>query len=258
MSALVPRWGPEGISSGASEGDRPVLIALEPLGASLRGRILSMSSTHAEIRPEDSCFLFSKVSAQVRFRCSDTLYTLTGSAVSCEARRTIVLDFDKATRANIAMMRNLGMAPAGETGKAYPCEKKTETSKRTKEEQKKVMHIPPPDGVERRLEPRFDLDSDASLHILNTGHVMPCALLEISRSGCRLFSETPFELESETRVEVEFTGNGYPFRIGAMIRPKSDEHITGLQFVELSPRRRAQLDDLVNELRVRKAPSVSG
>jgi len=244
----VPRWTSlEALSTSRDEDERPVLVAVERLGAMLRGQILSISTTHAEILPDDACHLFSKVNAQARFRCGETVHILNGTAISCESRRTIVMEFDKATRTNLATLRTVGMTPVTED--PCGCAKPKSRGKRPKADQKKVLHLPPPGGVERRIDPRFELESDAALYLLDTGHVIHCALLEISRSGCRLFSETPFELDADERVEVEFIGNGIPYRIAAMIRPKIDEHLTGLQFTDLTPRRRVQLDDLVGELR---------
>jgi hypothetical protein len=244
---LIPPWKPEEIGVGLVRGDRPVQISLQPSGTSLDGQMLSINSTQAEIVPYGSCFLFSKVKAQARFLFGDTLYTLTGSAVSREASRTILLDFDEVTRTNMARGRNPGSS-AGAAESAAPREKTPRASKRTKTEQKTVLYLPPPDGTERRIESRYSLESPAALYIPNEGEMMQASLLELSRSGCRLFSETPFALRADTRVEVQFSGNGFPHRICALVRPKPDEHVTGLEFVDMAPRRRVLLNELVGEL----------
>jgi hypothetical protein len=254
-NALIPRWTPEANASGPDSSDRPVLIGLDRLGAMLRGQILSISSTHAEIMPDEICHLFRKVDANIRFHIGDTAFSLTGLAVSCEPRRTIVLQFDKATRVNMSMLRKLGMGPAAAastTAENLPAQVASGSIKRTKQEQRTVLHLPPPGGIERRIEPRFNLDVRATLYLRESDEVIPCSLLEVSRSGCRLFSDIPFGLQSNTHVEVAFHGNGEFHRLGALIRPKLDEHLTGLSFVDLNSRHQGRLNDLVGELQENK------
>ena len=257
---LVPRWDSKEGGSTAGPSDCPVLVALERTGALLRGRVLSISSTHAEILPDDTCHLFRKIGANVRFHIGETALSLTGMAISCEPRRTIVLEFDRTTRTNLAMMRRQGMMPLA--GAEKPSSTSAEPAapvvrKRSKEEQRTVLHLPPPGGVERRMEPRFTLDARASLYLCEAGSVLPCTTLEISRTGARLFFEHPPLLEADTHVELAFRGNGEFHRISAQIRPKFDEHLAGLLFVDLNARRQIRIDDLVAELRKRNGKGSS-
>jgi len=253
-SSLVPYWRLKNDVSGLGKNDRPVQIALERIGALLRGQILSISSTHAEIMPDDTCHLFRKVNASLRFRMGDAAFCLTGLAVSCEHRRTIVLEFDKATRANMAMVRNHGLAPVTHEESIRPLPGAPGTTvvrRRSKEEQRTVLHLPPPDGVERRVEPRFNFDARTTLYLCEADGIVQCTILEISRTGCRLFSEAPFNLRADMHTEVTFHGNGEFHRISAQVRPKFDEHLTGLLFVDMDSRRQDRVDDLVLELKER-------
>jgi len=175
-------------------------------------------------------------------------------AISCEPRRTIVLEFDKATRTNLAMLRNLGMAPAAAASSHPPSASASNppaVGQRAKEEQRIVLHLPPPNGIERRVEPRFNFGSRASLFLCEFGNSMSCEILEISRSGCRLFSDVPFMLPENMPVEVSFHAAGEHERFSALIRPKLDAHLTGLLFVDMGARRQSRVDGLVAELKER-------
>lgn len=257
---LIPHWDAKQNGAMADRSERPVLIALERTGAFLRGQILSISSTHAEILPDDTCHLFRKIGANLRFRIGETEFSLTGMAISCEPRRTIVLELDRPTRTNLALMRSQGIAPmdralghfpAGGTGGAPV------VRRRSKEEQRTVLHLPPPNGIERRIEPRFNLDVRASLYLCEAGGMLSCTTLEVSRTGARLFFENPPLLQADTHVELAFRGNGEFHRISAQVRPKLDTHLTGLLFVDLNARRQTRIDDMVDELRKRNGKGMS-
>ena len=120
--------------------------------------------------------------------------------------------------------------------------------KRTKEEQRRVRREHPPGGIERRIETRHELESACTLTVLEMGSAWKCRTLEISLSGCRLFSETPFEVLAESRVEVEFVGKGQPFRLAASAKIKGDEHLLGMHFMPMSQRCKDRLLELIGEL----------
>jgi hypothetical protein len=120
--------------------------------------------------------------------------------------------------------------------------------KRSKEAQRKVLHQGPPKGRERRVRARHEIEATASVVILNQGRILKCLVLEMSLSGCRLFGESPIHLEQNTPVEVEFTGRGYPLRLRAKVKLKSDEHVIGLEFTYATERVSESLNDLIGEL----------
>jgi hypothetical protein len=120
--------------------------------------------------------------------------------------------------------------------------------KRSKEAQRRVLHQGPPKGRERRVCARHEIEATASVVILDQGRILKCLVLEMSLSGCRLFGESPIHLEQNTAVEVEFTGRGYPLRLRARVKLKSDDHVIGLEFTYATERVSESLNDLMGEL----------
>jgi hypothetical protein len=244
---LIPLWTKRGQSAGFEWRDeRPVLVAVEALGTVIRGQMIQLSATSALIMPDDPCLLCNKVRSNVRFRSDDIVYFLSGKAISSDCDESIILDFDDVTRKDMAMLRSLGVIQ--NSASHTPAPPPPARVKRGKCEQRRVLHIPPPDGQERRIQTRHELETAATLVVLERGLVMKCTLLEVSLSGCRLFSDPPFSLPPDARVEVEFTGLGQPFRLAAEIKVKKEEHLLGLAFLPMSCRCQQRLQELTGEL----------
>jgi len=51
-----------------------------------------------------------------------------------------------------------------------------------------------------------------------------------------------------TRVEIEFRLEGLPFRLGGVIQAIHDRHTVGIRFLDLSNRKREQIEDLIAEI----------
>jgi hypothetical protein len=238
------------------KGERPVQIQFEALGTTMRGQMLHLTATTARIEPDRQCVLFNKTRTTVRFRFEDLVYTLGGMAISCECDDSITLHFDDVTKKDMTLMRSLGLVPSDPTH-AHVAHEPLVPHKRTKAEQRRVRREHPPNGVERRIQTRHELEAPVKVVVMEHGHVWNCTLLEISKTGCRLFSDTPFEIPPEAKVEVEFVGLGYPFRLVADIKVKKDEHILGLHFQAMSSRCKDRLIDLTSELAEKSAASAA-
>ena len=184
------------------------------------------------------------VRVRVRFRFRNVIYSLTGRSFPSEREVGFGIEVNSVTRQNVPIYAGPedGSLPAALTDRF---EGKT---KRSKDEQRIVLHQPPPDGKERRLCARHEMEAMASLVVLERGRILKCLVLEVSLSGCRLFGESPINLDQDTAVEVEFTGRGYPLRLRAIVKPKSDEHVIGLEFTQASERVIESLNDLIAEL----------
>jgi hypothetical protein len=246
---LVPLWTKRGLLAGMDWDERPVLITLEAQGTVMRGQVRSLTVTSAQIISDGPCLLCNKVRANVRFRAEDIIYSLSGMAISSECDESIILYFDDVTRQDMAMLRSLGVkASAAPHQRQVQVPPPSVGRKRSKAEQRVVLHHPPPGGIERRVLPRYELETVATLVILDKGLALKTTVLEVSQSGCRLFSDTPFNLPLDARVEVEFVGLGQPFRLAAEIRLKKDEHLLGLSFAPMSCRCKDRLLEMIGEL----------
>jgi hypothetical protein len=248
---LVPLW-PE--KSGAMDmewkSERPVLIAIESLGTRVLGKMLEMSPTRAQVLPDVPLLLFNKTRANVSFRVAEIAYSLSGVAITSECDESFLFEFDEVTRSDTVLQRSLGVTAAHlyEFDDGPPLALSLDKRKRTSAEQRYVLDQPPPDGVERRVDRRQELETHASLLVLQRRQILKCTLIEVSASGCRLYSEVPFHLGKDARVEVEFVGLGQPFRLAAEIKPKDEEHLVGLRFTYMSSRCKERLLELLGDL----------
>jgi hypothetical protein len=248
--ALVPIWIESGDgTSQAQTSNRPVLIVVETLGATLRGQLLNLTESKARVLPNDPFLMCSNVRVTLRFRWNDIVYTLSGLTEASGLGDSFHLVFDAVTRQKIIIFVGAPKVDSPDSTTPEP------PRKRSKDEQRIVRREPPPGGIERRVHARHELEASANLMVLERGRVFKCLILEISLSGCRLFNEIPISLDHDTQVEVEFTGHGYPFRLAAKVRTKSDEHLIGLEFMNASPRTLDRLKDLVTELEMKAARS---
>jgi hypothetical protein len=208
------------------------------------------------VLPNEAFLVRANVSVTLRFRVADVEYTLSGSTAANDVNDDIVVNFDSVTRKRMAALgehlNDRGLLEACKTAAIAPQEPPRPESaakpRPTKDELRRVRREKPPGGIERRVHHRHELEAVATLLIVNKGTVIKCLLLEISRSGCRVFSDAPFRIESETPVEVDFIGNGYPLRISAKVKVKTDEYVLGLEFQHMSSRTVERLLDLLVEL----------
>lgn len=104
-------------------------------------------------------------------------------------------------------------------------------------------------GAERRVAPRFVVDGPATLFILNQASTLPCRILDLSLSGCRIQTKAHFKPGHLVQVEVGFSVNGMQFRLGGVCQWASGRGQIGVRFSEIPMRRKEELLDLITEVR---------
>jgi c-di-GMP-binding flagellar brake protein YcgR len=108
-------------------------------------------------------------------------------------------------------------------------------------------------GRDRRMMPRCAVDGEAVLLLVSRGQRMPCRIVELSLSGCRMSVGERLLAGSGTRVEATFKVQGIAFRFGGEIEWADDENLVGIRFVDLIPRRRDELIEVLCELEAEAA-----
>ena len=105
----------------------------------------------------------------------------------------------------------------------------------------------PPDN--RRRNPRFACNGPAEVLLTPDGPMLPARILNISAEGALIALQTPRILLPNARVELTFTVRHLLFRVRAEMRAArpGDEEF-GFQFLSLSHRMLAQIEDVVQEL----------
>ena len=103
-------------------------------------------------------------------------------------------------------------------------------------------------GARRRSSKRVPVDMRALLLLIKTGIAMPGHILDLSLGGCRLRTESRFNVGIYVRVETEFYFRGEPFRVAGVSQVVVDKHTVGIRFLDMSPRKREQLVELIAEI----------
>ena len=103
-------------------------------------------------------------------------------------------------------------------------------------------------GMERRVMPRCVVDEEAALLLVGRGTRVPCRIVELSLSGCRMSTMERIPAIGEQRVEATFKVRGIAFRFGGVIEWTEDTGLVGIRFVDLIPRRRDELIEVLREL----------
>jgi hypothetical protein len=104
-------------------------------------------------------------------------------------------------------------------------------------------------GRERRVQNREAVNTSAVIHLINIASRLPGRILDLSVDGCRICCEDRFPVGIYTRAEVEFHLDGLPFRLGGVIQAIHDKRTVGIRFLDMSSRRREQIELLIEDIR---------
>ncbi len=110
---------------------------------------------------------------------------------------------------------------------------------------------------ELRSSPRHPVHEKARIMVLNSPTAAICNVLDISMGGCRLFAEQPFPARKRVPVEVTFKICGLPLRFSGIIKWTDFEGTMGIEFVDVSPRRREALASAVEDLKHVRAEKMA-
>jgi len=105
------------------------------------------------------------------------------------------------------------------------------------------------DIEERRAHPRFAVDEQAWLSIVDHGLAMPCRILDLSMQGCRVCAGGSLPQGLKACIEITFTINGIPFRLGGRVMRSTGSGELGIAFVGMSMHRQVEWADVVGEVR---------
>ena len=111
--------------------------------------------------------------------------------------------------------------------------------------------LPPrrPAGRERREQSREEVDTSAVIYLIKIASKLSGRILDLSLSGCCIRTDERFPVGIYTRVETEFRIEGLPFRLGGVIQSIHDRHHVGIRFLDVSDRKREQVEQLIEEIR---------
>jgi len=115
--------------------------------------------------------------------------------------------------------------------------------------QPKASVAPNPPPPERRTHSRLHVNDTSTIILVNVGSRLVGRIIDISIGGCRIRCDVRFPVGIYTRVETEFRIEGLPFRLGGVVQAIHDRHSVGIRFLDMSSRKREQLEQLIAEIR---------
>jgi c-di-GMP-binding flagellar brake protein YcgR len=109
-----------------------------------------------------------------------------------------------------------------------------------------------PNKRDRREASREEVDSSAVIDLIKIASKLRGRILDLSLGGCRIRTDERFPVGIYTRVETEFRLEGLPFRLGGVVQAIHDKHMVGIRFLDMSSRKREQVEELMEDIREMK------
>ncbi len=110
-------------------------------------------------------------------------------------------------------------------------------------------------GRDRRVDERFDMERAPGV-LLHRGESLPCEMLDVSLSGCRLRTLRPFTAGALESVKVVMTIQGMVLSIWGITQWTSWDRVVGVRFIHPTGRTRNQLAGLLTCLLDESAAEV--
>lgn len=99
-----------------------------------------------------------------------------------------------------------------------------------------------------RVHPRLRCRGIARFRSLPHGRFIDGALVDLSLRGCCIESDGSPHMAPESAVEVILKVKGTALRLGGIVRHRTRQTRTGIQFLDVSPRKKEQIEELMEEL----------
>jgi hypothetical protein len=96
------------------------------------------------------------------------------------------------------------------------------------------------------------VDTSAVIRLIDIAADVHGRILDVSVGGCRICTDKRFPLGIFRRVETEFRFEGLPFRLGGVTQALYDPFSVGIRFLDMSDRKREQLIQLIEEIRMQR------
>lgn len=103
-------------------------------------------------------------------------------------------------------------------------------------------------GQERRAYPRYSLDEECLLLLVNHGMPVKGRVVDLSMDGCRVRASEPFAAKAGRTVEISFKVKGFAFRFCGVVRWSDGHQIAGIHFENMIPRRKVDLVEVIDEM----------
>jgi hypothetical protein len=114
------------------------------------------------------------------------------------------------------------------------------------------------DPDEHRRYPRLECGGVADIRVLPNGGKERGTLLNLSKRGCCFMGNDRLRGCSGSNIEVHLKVRGIDLRVAGVIRHVRQGMRAGIEFVELSERKRDQIEELIGELTILDKKAAQG
>lgn len=101
---------------------------------------------------------------------------------------------------------------------------------------------------EQRKHERFDCEGKAEIHLYGIGQSCRARIENLSLKGCKLVLRQRPRFNLQTLFELTFTVHDLSFRVRGRVTELRGARCIGVEFVDLRPRLKRYLQDLIEEL----------
>ena len=92
------------------------------------------------------------------------------------------------------------------------------------------------------------METIVAVLLVEIGTMLRGRIQDLTLRGCRVRIDEFFPVGLNMRVETEFRLAGLPLRLGGVIQAIHGRNTIGIRFLELSDRRREQIEELIGEI----------
>jgi c-di-GMP-binding flagellar brake protein YcgR len=219
--------------------DEDAYLLLLKNNSSFSCRLVNLSLRGCCLRTLERLPAGSMVHVEVTFKVRGFLFRLSGMTRWTDGRHLVGIRFvDMPTQRKEELVEALDKIKAATPAAAA----QTPAPARAK-----------PMERERRGNRREAVDTSAVIFLINVASRLTGRILDLSMSGCRIRTDEHFPVGIYTRVETEFRLKGLPFRLGGVIQAIHDRNTVGIRFLDMSSRKREQVEQLIAEIEEMRA-----
>ncbi len=232
--------------------DEESVVLFVGYGAPLQARLVDLSQEGCRLRTVEPVAARSRLPVEVFFKVNGISFRFRGVLQWTDNRNLLGIRFVNVIPRRMVELANVicTMEETSEArAEAVNMLVAEQESTQPLTEPEPVAQIPrKPVGRERRQQSRHEVDTTATILLVNVGSTLRGRILDLSLTGCRIRTDEHFPVGIYTRVETEFRYQGLPFRLGGVIQAIHDRNTVGIRFLDLSQRKREQVLELIGEI----------
>ena len=101
---------------------------------------------------------------------------------------------------------------------------------------------------EVRAHPRFSVDEDSVLLLVEHGMPVKARIVDLSLTGCRVRAHDRLSSKTGRAIEITFKANGIDFRFHGVVQWSDEHNYLGIRFENMTERRKKDLAEVVDEM----------